>query len=353
MLTNRNSAFRYRLVAVDALLTVAILSSTWLLMIALQEVSPDLTLARVSLVTAILAVAWVAALAWLGLYDHRRAWSVRRDALELSKAAGLTVLCGLALGTSTGAPSSLLLAILSVPLLLAGAGSAARLWMKARGERSRGARARRYILVVGTGELASNFARRIGERWWLGIEVVGFLGDAASRESLPGEPYLGTVGDLTRILHERVVDDVAVCLEPGEPAIDWVVAAARDEGKTLHVPLGIGPIDTAVAGVEDLDGMALVSVVSGRNQSLAIVVKDFVDIAGAIVGLVLLSPVLAAAAIAIRLPMGVQSCSAAPRRPARAAVQDRQVPDDDPRRRCPARRPSSLRTRSAAARRSR
>ena len=304
MLTNGDSAFRHRLFAVDALLTVAILSSTWLLAIAVQEVSADLTLSRVLLVTAILAVAWVAALAWLGLYDHRRAWSVRRDAMALSKAAGLTILCGLALGTVTGAPSSLLLAILSVPLLLAGAGIAARLGIRALGERSRGARARRYVLVVGAGEVASDFARRITERWWLGIEVIGFLGDAAIPEGVPGEAYLGTVDDLTRILHERVVDDVAVCLEPGDPAIEWVVAAARDEGKTLYVPLGVGPIDAAAAGLENLDGMALVSVVSGRNQSLAILAKDFVDIAGAVVGLVVLSPILAAAAIAILVSDG-------------------------------------------------
>jgi lipopolysaccharide/colanic/teichoic acid biosynthesis glycosyltransferase len=51
-------------------------------------------------------------------------------------------------------------------------------------------------------------------------------------------------------------------------------------------------------------GMPLMLLVSGPNRTPAMVVKDVVDVAGAIVGLVLVSPVLAAAAIAVLVADG-------------------------------------------------
>jgi lipopolysaccharide/colanic/teichoic acid biosynthesis glycosyltransferase len=50
--------------------------------------------------------------------------------------------------------------------------------------------------------------------------------------------------------------------------------------------------------------MPLMLLVSGPNRTRAMVAKDVVDVAGAIVGLVLLSPILAAAAIAILVADG-------------------------------------------------
>jgi exopolysaccharide biosynthesis polyprenyl glycosylphosphotransferase len=128
--------------------------------------------------------------------------------------------------------------------------------------------------------------------------------DATAAEALSKGAYLGPVGDPTRILHERVVDDVVVQMERGHPAVDAVASSARDGGKTLDLLATAGPWETATAGAEDLGGMALVPVVGVPNPSRAVVAKRFVDIAGAIVGLVLLSPILAAAAIAILMTDG-------------------------------------------------
>jgi exopolysaccharide biosynthesis polyprenyl glycosylphosphotransferase len=304
VLTARDSALRHRLVAVDALTAVATLTVTWLALVGRAEASPSLTPAGVPATLVALAGGWIAAVVTSGLYDHRRAWSIQRDGQALIQAAVLTMVCGFALGTVVGAPPAILLAIIGVPPLLACAGLAARMGMKAFGERNRGAGATRYILVVGLGDAAREFATRIDERWWLRLEILGFLGDATEGERLPEATYLGTVDDLTRILHERIVDDVAVCLQPGDASIGWVVTTARDEGKTIHMPVGVGPLDRAAASVEDLGGLTLVTVGVGPNQTLAMHVKRYVDIVGAIVGLVVLSPILVVAAVAILLTDG-------------------------------------------------
>ena len=178
---------------------MATLTVTWLALVGRAEASPSLTPAGVSATLVALAGGWIAAVVTSGLYDHRRAWSIQRDGQALIQAAVLTMVCGFALGTVVGAPPAILLAIIGVPPLLACAGIAARMGMKAFGERNRGAGATRYILVVGLGDAAREFATRIDERWWLRLEILGFLGEATEGERLPEATYLGTVDDLTRI----------------------------------------------------------------------------------------------------------------------------------------------------------
>ena len=73
----------------------------------------------------------------------------------------------------------------------------------------------RHVVVVGTGATAVQFAERLEEHWELGFVVVGFVSDGA-RPATGRWPILGTVERLPAILHELVVDEVAICL----PATD-------------------------------------------------------------------------------------------------------------------------------------
>ena len=80
-----------------------------------------------------------------------------------------------------------------------------------RGLRDRGYNLR-YMLVIGTGQEARHFADRVERHRELGLRVIGFLavGDAPTdRRPPPGARHLDDIED---ILHDRIVDEVAVCL---------------------------------------------------------------------------------------------------------------------------------------------
>ena len=116
---------------------------------------------------------------------------------------------------------------------------------------------------------------------------------------------LGTVDEIEAIFHSRVVDEVAVCL-PATAAryLEPVSLLAADEGKTVRIPLD--PIEDRPGSVhqEEFDGFLVRTLVRDDQHALGLVAKRLIDIAGAGVGLVVLSPVLLGTALAIRLREG-------------------------------------------------
>ena len=159
----------------------------------------------------------------------------------------------------------------------------------------------------------------------------------------PG-PILGSLDDIETIFHDRIVDEVAVCLPPTAARwLDPVTRLAADEGKTVRIPLD--PVEAVLtrAYQEEFEGFLVRSLVHDEQHEVALVVKRLMDIVGAAIGLVLLSPLhprhgpgpSAAGGLAGPVPPD-------PGGPARAPVHDLQVPDDGPRRRrAPARRSST------------
>jgi len=220
---------------------------------------------------------------------------------------GVTTLAALYLGNLDGV--SRLVLLTAVPLQ-AGVAFLSRLALRAafRALRRRG-RGLRFVLVVGTGELARAFVARLERHPEVGLRVEGFVGgDPVDVPAGAGPQWLGPIEQTEEILHERVIDEVAVCLERGEWAAgEAVVELAESEGKIVRIPLAGAPVPgrLLVAGrPESLDGMAICSIVRGPDRMLGLAAKRAIDIVGATVGLVVLSPVLLVAAIAIALTDG-------------------------------------------------
>ena len=161
------------------------------------------------------------------------------------------------------------------------------------------------MLVVGTGRLARDFADRVESRTGLGIRVIGHLAVPGETPGDLARPVLGSIDEIERVFHSQVVDEVAVCLEPESLRyLDPVTRLATDEGKTVRIP--IDPIAVALpdAREEEFEGFVVRSLVFGQEHELGLAVKRAVDIAGSLVGLVVLSPVLLVTALAIRLRDG-------------------------------------------------
>jgi len=162
----------------------------------------------------------------------------------------------------------------------------------------------RFVLVAGAGPRGQQFAAMLEDHRELGLRIIGFLDDE-TYELPRGWRILGPLDAIERILHEEVIDEVAICL----PFSQWdkmnaMAHLCEEEGKIVRVPVDILDRAFAAGRVEELDGVPVYSLISGPDRVAALVVKRAVDIVVAATALLVLSPVFVAIALAIRLRDG-------------------------------------------------
>ncbi len=260
----------------------------------------------VRVAAGLFGLGWVVALWSLGLYRLRVRWRLLTEAQDIARATLLV----LAVTLSTlfllkqENVSRLFLALLFVtqPLVTLAGRTCLRYGFGAL--RRRGFNTR-FMLIAGTGTLAQDFANRVEARQGLGIRVIGHLSVPGEPDAAISRPVLGTLDEIQTIFHSRVVDEVAVCL-PATAAryLEPVSRLAADEGKTVRIPLDPGEDRLPSVRQEEFDGFVVRSLVRDDQHELGLVAKRLIDIAGAAVGLVVLSPLLLGTALAIRLREG-------------------------------------------------
>ncbi len=161
---------------------------------------------------ALYVTAWVVALMFNGLYRPRARWSLRGEALDVLKATGAMALATLSILFRFKLPDVSRLFLVSLFPLQAGLTIALRAALRIALVRARqGGRNTRYVLVLGAGARGREFARKVEDHVELGLRVAGFLDE--EEPFVPGAwRRLGDIADLERVLHERVIDEVAICL---------------------------------------------------------------------------------------------------------------------------------------------
>ncbi|OGN82317.1 MAG: hypothetical protein A2X23_12850 [Chloroflexi bacterium GWC2_73_18] len=262
--------------------------------------------ASVWLVAAIYASAWVATL-WLhGLYQSRYRWSLRSESMAIGRATLLIAVATFSALFWIKLPdvSRLFLLLLLATQALATFGSRAALRRTLAFIRRRG-RNTRYLLMLGTGREAQAFADRVERHTELGLRVVGHLRWESEPPFIPTRPVLGTIDQIEDVLHERVIDEVAICL-PVEAwhLVEPIARLCEDEGKIVRIPMDVIELTLPGARMEELDGVTTMSLLYGPDRVLSLAVKRAVDLALATVALVGLSPLLVAIAAWIRVVDG-------------------------------------------------
>jgi exopolysaccharide biosynthesis polyprenyl glycosylphosphotransferase len=245
------------------------------------------------------ACAWVMSLWFLGMYDLRIRWTMAGELYDILVASFV-----LAFGTMSFLFLSkvdvsrlfLMLLLVTQPLVTTAGRLVLRLffnWLRARGYN------RCYMVVVGTGGEAQSFADAIERHRELGIEIVGHVRAPGEEAVAITRPVLGDAEALGSIFHERVVDEVAICADSVDPAwAEALIRLAASEGKHVRVPTRI-QARSLDRQSEELDGLLIRSFVHGPARMVSLALKRAMDVAGAAVGLVVLAPVFAVAALAI------------------------------------------------------
>ncbi len=157
----------------------------------------------------------------------------------------------------------------------------------------------RSVLVVGSGELAKRYHQEIASRPWLGYNYLGYVADSEAEEM---GRYRGPVSNFRTILQTEKVEEVVVAL-PAQDAqlIGGLVAAAGRYGSKISIIPTYNDFIPSYPTVENVASLKLLNVrrAPGRGPVWAFT-KRFVDIVGAFCGIILLSPIMLCAAIAVR-----------------------------------------------------
>ena len=249
---------------------------------------------------------WVSVLAYVGLYRVRARWTIRGEAVDLVRAtlimAGITfaVLFWLRMPDVSRTYLLLLFPIQFIVTL----GTRAILRVTFNALRGSGLN-RRFVLIVGAGPRGQQFAAKLMAHRELGLDIAGFVDDDQSFPLPARWRYLGRLEDVERILHQQVIDEVAICLPVSQWAlVDAIAHVCEEEGKIVRLPMDFLDRALSAGRIEDLDGTPVYSLVSGPDRLIGLALKRSIDVIVALGGLVVLAPVLAAIAVAIAIHDG-------------------------------------------------
>jgi exopolysaccharide biosynthesis polyprenyl glycosylphosphotransferase len=159
----------------------------------------------------------------------------------------------------------------------------------------------RRTLVVGGGHDARLVYRKLQAHPEYGLEVVGFLAGGRESEDVPGR-ILGAADNIAQVVDEFEIDRVllASSIASHEEMLDLVRTVRRPDVHVSIVPRYF-EIFTSHATLDDIEGMPVVTLPPMRLGRSSRLLKRSFDVVVSGVALLLISPVLAAIAVAVRL----------------------------------------------------
>ena len=258
-------------------------------------------------------VVWGGVLLVSGLYQTRRAQRLPLVVWAVARAVGLGLVVSLGAlffyrEFSFSRLHVVLFAGIASVLLV---GLRVAVYVALRRGRQKGQNVRR-VLIVGAGKAGQRLARAFRHYPWMGFEVVGFLDDraevAAEPDGLYGPPepptLLGTIDDAGAVLdaHSGGIDLVYAALPLSAAAKIQTVAdaCARHTAGLCLVPDLFGLDLLMNSRVSDVDGLPVIHLIDEAPWDVRQMVKRGADVAFSAAALVLLAPLLAVVAVAVK-----------------------------------------------------
>ncbi|WP_195573502.1 undecaprenyl-phosphate glucose phosphotransferase [Paenibacillus sp. 1001270B_150601_E10] len=167
---------------------------------------------------------------------------------------------------------------------------------------------KQYVLILGAGSLGKRFYDKLRQHPEMGYDVIGFLddqyGDLQSEfDEQKYKPILGTLRDLSKIIENRLIDEVIIALPlEAHHKFPYIIHACEKAGvRTLIIPDFFDYLP-ARPTFDNFAGMPLINV---RDIPLDLmsnrILKRMFDIAFALIAIMITSPVLLFIAIGIKL----------------------------------------------------
>jgi exopolysaccharide biosynthesis polyprenyl glycosylphosphotransferase len=158
------------------------------------------------------------------------------------------------------------------------------------------------VLIVGTGEVGRMLLQKIRHSAGPGHKVIGFVDDYYDEKTVMGFPLLGKVAELPSIIEEHRIDEVIVGLPEASHQEMLNIISLCERGRVrIKVFPDVFQIMASEVSIGDLGGLPLLTVRDMALRGWRLTIKRAMDIIGAAIGLIFLSPLMLLMAFLIKL----------------------------------------------------
>jgi exopolysaccharide biosynthesis polyprenyl glycosylphosphotransferase len=158
------------------------------------------------------------------------------------------------------------------------------------------------LLIVGTGEIARIILQRVLWSPRLGYELVGVVDSNLEETEVLGVPVLGQPEQLPELIENERIDEVIIAMpEKGHREVVRVMSYCERGRVSIKVFPDIFQFVASEADIDDLGGLPLLSIRNYAMRGYLLIFKRLMDLAGAVVGLIVFSPLMVLTALAIKL----------------------------------------------------
>lgn len=169
--------------------------------------------------------------------------------------------------------------------------------------RSQGFNQRR-IVIVGTGELASQVADRLRDFPWAGLEIAGFFSEnfPAVGDSIRANPVLGGISQLAGYTSSHPVDQIWIAIPWGhQDKIDHVLHELRNSTIEVRMVPDIFSYRLLNSSMSEVAGMPVLELSRSPMHGMNRLIKALEDRILALLILALLSPLMIAITVGVKL----------------------------------------------------
>jgi len=163
----------------------------------------------------------------------------------------------------------------------------------------------RNIAIVGAGKVGQHLAGLITQNPWLGYKIVGFFDDNPnlSNTNISNFPILGNTLAIQQAAKNHQFDELYICLPlRAEAKIKSLLNELTDTTTIVKFIPDLFSFDLMHAQWTDLKGLPVISVYdTPLNSSTARMLKRFEDVTLSTLILILISPIMIALAIGVKL----------------------------------------------------
>jgi exopolysaccharide biosynthesis polyprenyl glycosylphosphotransferase len=164
----------------------------------------------------------------------------------------------------------------------------------------RGGRNSRVFAVVGSGNLAAEVVAVVADHPEWGMVFAGHIVEEGA--PVARAERLGSVAQIGQILDDNVIDEVIFAVpRDGLASVQEALLDCQERGAAARVCLDLFEIEGTRAELGELDGLPMLSFSRAPTDDVALLLKRAFDVCTSAVALLVFSPVMLVAAVAVKL----------------------------------------------------
>jgi exopolysaccharide biosynthesis polyprenyl glycosylphosphotransferase len=161
---------------------------------------------------------------------------------------------------------------------------------------------RQRTLVLGSGVVAGQLVQKLENNGQFGLVPVGMVDDEVHDVGTPDLPWLGTFSDLDTIIEKQQIDRVIIAFSrASHEQLLESIRACRDAGVSIDVVPRLFEFLDGVRALDQVGGLPVLSIGAAHLSSASMAAKRALDLAGSLLAITMLSPLMIAIAVAIKL----------------------------------------------------